>query len=58
LSVTASVFNVWDRHIIFWAPPKGWCHFFNSALCSTLSSGWSTPLLLLFLVIIPWYWHL
>ena len=32
--------------------------FSSSALCSTLSSGWSTPLLLLFLVIIPWYWHL
>jgi len=27
-----------DPHMIFWAPPKGWCHFSSSALCSTLSS--------------------
>jgi hypothetical protein len=44
--------------MIFRAPPKGWLHFSSSALCSTLSSGWSTSLLLPFLVIIPWYWHL
>jgi hypothetical protein len=34
-----------------------WHHFSSSALHSTLSSGWSTQLPLLFLVIIPWYWH-
>ena len=56
-NVTPSCSNVWDSHIIFRAPPTGWCHFSISALCSTLSSGWSTPLLLLFSVIIPWYWH-
>lgn len=30
----------------------------SSVACSTLSLGWSTPLLLLFLVIIQWYWNL
>jgi hypothetical protein len=45
-------------NMIFWAPPKGWCHFSSSALCSNLSSSWSTPLVLLFLVIISWDWHL
>ena len=34
---------------------KGWCHFSTSAFSSTLSSGRSTPLLQLFLVIIPWH---
>jgi hypothetical protein len=34
---------------------KEWHHFFSSALCRTLSSGWSAPLPLLFLVIISWY---
>ena len=52
------LFQCLGFHLIFWAPPKGWHHFSSSALCSTLSSGWSTPLWLLFLVIIPWYWHL
>jgi len=44
--------------MIFWAPPKGSRHFSSSVLCSTLNSGWSIPLLLKFLVIIPWHWHL
>jgi hypothetical protein len=56
--VTAFGFNVWDLHMIFWTPPKGWHHFSSFALCSTLSSHWSTLLPLLFLVIILWYWHL
>ena len=29
----------------------------SSALCSNIGSGWSTLLMLLFLVIIPWSWH-
>ena len=37
-NITASYSNVWDPHMIFWAPPKGWHHFFSSALCSTVSS--------------------
>lgn len=57
-SFTASCSNVWDPHMIFCVSPKSWCHFSSSALCSTLSSDWSTPLPLLFLVVIPWYWHL
>ena len=58
LNFTASCFNDWDPYMIFWAPPEGCHHISSSALCRTLSSGWSTPLLLLFLVIIQWYWHL
>ena len=58
LNFTASCFNDWDPYMIFWAPPEGCHHISSSALCRTLSSGWSTPLLLLFLVIILWYWHL
>ena len=56
-NVTASCFSV-GFHLIFWNPPKGLHHFSSSALGSTLSSGWSTLLRLLFLVIIPRYWHL
>ena len=52
------LFQCLGFHLIFWTPLKGWHHFSSSALCSTLSSGWSTPLWLLFLLIIPWYWHL
>jgi hypothetical protein len=33
--------------MIFWALPKGWHHFSSSALCSTLSSGWSTAVAVL-----------
>ena len=36
----ASCSNVWDPHMIFWAPPKGLDHISSSALCSTLGSGW------------------
>jgi hypothetical protein len=48
-NVTASCFNICHPDMIFWALPKDWYHFSNSALFSTLSSGWSTPLQLLFL---------
>jgi hypothetical protein len=57
-SVTASCLNVCNSHMIFWAPLKHRIQFSSSAPSSTLSSGWFTPLLLLFSVIIPWYWHL
>ena len=56
-SVTDSCFNIWDTHMI-WAPPKGCHHFSSSALSTTLSPSWSTPLLLLFLMIIPQYLYL
>jgi hypothetical protein len=52
------LFQYLGFHLIFWSPPKGWHHFSSSALCTTLSLSWSTPLWLLFLVIILWYWHL
>jgi hypothetical protein len=57
-SVTASCVNIWNPHMIFWSPAMGWCHFSSSALCSILSSSGLTPLLLLFLMINLWYWHL
>ena len=47
-SFTASCSNVWDPRMTFCASPKSWCHFSSSAHCSTLSSGWSTPLPLLY----------
>jgi hypothetical protein len=46
------------KSTIFWPPPRGWLQVSSSALCSTLGSGGSTSLMLLFLEIIPWYWHL
>jgi hypothetical protein len=52
------LFQCLGFHLIFWTPPTGWHHFSSSALCSNLSSGWSIPLWLLFLVIIPWSWRL
>ena len=54
-NVTASCSTVCDPHMIFWDLPKDWHHFSSSALCRPLGC---TLLLLLFLVIIPWYWHL
>ena len=39
-NVTASCFNVWDPHMVFCVPLKGWGHVSSSALCSTLSSGY------------------
>jgi hypothetical protein len=52
------LFQCLGFQLVFWTPLKGWHHFSSSARCSILSSGWSTSLRLLFLVIIPWYWHL
>lgn len=48
--------------MIFWGLPRCLHHFFSSAFCSahSLSSRlWfaSTPLLLLVLVVVPWYWN-
>jgi hypothetical protein len=46
-------------HMIFWAPPKALGYFSSSAHCRTLTTLVdSTALLLLVLVVIPWYWHL
>lgn len=47
--------GVWYPHVV-WPSPKGVGHFSRSALCSTLVDF--TSLLLLFLVMILWYWHL
>jgi hypothetical protein len=44
--------------MVFWAPPKGLYHFFNSTLCSTLYSDWLFSMLLMFSVIIQLYWYL
>ena len=51
LKFTDSCSNVWDLYMIIWSPPKG--HISSSALCSI--SVDSFPLLLLLLVVIPWY---
>ena len=59
--VNNSISNAWNLLTIFWAPPKGLGHFSSSTLCSAHSlspPAASMPLLLLFLVIIPWYWCL
>jgi hypothetical protein len=42
----------------FWASQKGWGHVSSSAFCITLGLFDSTPVLMLFLVNIPQYWHL
>jgi hypothetical protein len=56
--------SLWDPHpncleaSLFLAVLRGRCRTLSSALCSTLCPVHSTPLLLLFLLIIPWYWDL
>ena len=37
---TVSCSNIFDSHMIIWAPPKGWHYFSSSALCNTLGSSY------------------
>jgi hypothetical protein len=55
LQLQTSCSNVWDPHMMFWAPPKDLGHFSSSALCSTLGSGWRHSTVGLFLVVVPWF---
>jgi hypothetical protein len=52
--------SIWDSLTTSWASPRALGHFFSSALCSThgLSCKLGQDPWLLFLVVIPWYWHL
>jgi hypothetical protein len=54
--------NVWDPTHDLLGSSKGLGHFSSPALCSThfvfQAPAACTPLLLLFLVVISWYWHL
>jgi hypothetical protein len=55
-------FNVWDPTHDLLGSSEGLGHFSSHALCSTrvilYTPDACTPLLLLLLVVISWYWHL
>ena len=52
------LFQCQGSNMIFWGSPKGLIHTYSMVLGS--SRVWLTPqpVLMLFFVVVPWYWHL